>query len=435
MDNLFIGGPLYYCGNDWKQEMTMNKKWLYYFGLVLWLIAPTLYATSEEEEEEEAVVKKSVVWSNGDHYKGDYVGNQRTGKGTYVWANGDRYQGEFFEGKPDGVGEYIWANGDLYKGEYLEGKRDGNGVYVWANRDRFDGNFYEGKRGNGKLTSAPKSSILPKTTAVKADTKRLSESITDSSASKSPNSTTTQIQSPQTASTEKVPSFVRSKLSESVKITDSQVAKRESPADSNQPSTAKSTPLKFNGKLTVTWPTGDRYEGEYRNGIRTGKGLYLWPNGDRYEGELMEGVLEGEGMYSWVSGDRYVGKYVKGKRHDDQGVYIWANGDRYEGSFVAGQRTGKGILIWADGESYEGDFINSKRSGKGVYINLSGDRYEGEFFDGKRTGKGVLILINGEAPQLSFSNDSTFVLQELEFKNGALVSANGQYTETIETNE
>ena len=36
-----------------------------------------------------------------------------------------------------------------------------------------------------------------------------------------------------------------------------------------------------------TWPDGRRYEGEWHNGIASGKGKYWHPNGDYYEGEFL----------------------------------------------------------------------------------------------------------------------------------------------------
>ena len=37
------------------------------------------------------------------------------------------------------------------------------------------------------------------------------------------------------------------------------------------------------------WENGDRYEGEWKNDEREGKGIYYLNNGDRYEGEWKNG--------------------------------------------------------------------------------------------------------------------------------------------------
>ena len=46
-----------------------------------------------------------------------------------------------------------------------------------------------------------------------------------------------------------------------------------------------------------TWADGNKYEGDFVNGIRTGKGIYTWPNGYKYEGDFINGIRTGMGMY------------------------------------------------------------------------------------------------------------------------------------------
>ena len=44
-----------------------------------------------------------------------------------------------------------------------------------------------------------------------------------------------------------------------------------------------------NGKGELTFRNGkwdgDKYVGEFKDGLRTGKGIYIWSNGDKYVGE------------------------------------------------------------------------------------------------------------------------------------------------------
>ena len=42
---------------------------------------------------------------------------------------------------------------------------------------------------------------------------------------------------------------------------------------------------------------GERYEGDYVNGKREGKGIYYFKNGDKYEGDFKNGLKEGNGIY------------------------------------------------------------------------------------------------------------------------------------------
>ena len=47
--------------------------------------------------------------------------------------------------------------------------------------------------------------------------------------------------------------------------------------------------------VSINYPNGDRYIGEYRNGRRHGLGLYYYTNGDFWFGQYVEGVRKGYG--------------------------------------------------------------------------------------------------------------------------------------------
>jgi len=42
----------------------------------------------------------------------------------------------------------------------------------------------------------------------------------------------------------------------------------------------------FRGCPVYCCPSGRRYEGEWKDGLKHGKGVKIWANGDRYEGTL-----------------------------------------------------------------------------------------------------------------------------------------------------
>ncbi|CAF4445802.1 unnamed protein product, partial [Didymodactylos carnosus] len=118
-------------------------------------------------------------------------------------------------------------------------------------------------------------------------------------------------------------------------------------------------------------------------------------NGARYEGELRDGMLNGRGVWTLPNGERYEGEFKDDKRHG-RGVYTWPSGRRYEGEFKDDKRHGRGVYTWPSGRRYEGEFKDDKRHGRGVYTWPSGRRYEGEFKDGMLNGRGVETLPNGE---------------------------------------
>ena len=96
----------------------------------------------------------------------------------------------------------------------------------------------------------------------------------------------------------------------------------------------------------------------------------------------------GYGAWEYL-GHRYEGDWVDGNR-TGKGVWTWGTGEwegsRYEGDWVLGKRTGKGVLTWPSGDRYEGDFVNGKRTGKGVKTYASGTVKSGIWEDGEFVG-------------------------------------------------
>jgi putative phage-type endonuclease len=151
---------------------------------------------------------------------------------------------------------------------------------------------------------------------------------------------------------------------------------------------------KQNGKGTFIFADGRKYEGDWIDGKKTGKGVFTWPSGDRYDGDFENDSENGKGTYFFADGRKYDGDYVGGKK-DGQGIFYFASGDRYEGNFENNTITGKGIYFWANGQRYEGDWLNGKRHGKGRLILTDERQYEGEFKNDVFNGNGTYIWTDG----------------------------------------
>jgi hypothetical protein len=48
---------------------------------------------------------------------------------------------------------------------------------------------------------------------------------------------------------------------------------------------------------TYEWPNGERYEGEWLNGNKHGKGTWTSKNGDKYMGEWDNSMAHGYGIH------------------------------------------------------------------------------------------------------------------------------------------
>jgi hypothetical protein len=139
-----------------------------------------------------------------------------------------------------------------------------------------------------------------------------------------------------------------------------------------------------------------------------GHGTLTYPNGDYYTGEWRDGCKHGKGEFHYMDGSSYVGDWV-----DDQ---VRQPSRRYLPLVHPEQPSGWGKLVWRNGVVYEGSWLEGKvplpayshllllflfRSlcvlhftlaqfhGHGTLTNSRGEMYRGEFVAGKREGKGV----------------------------------------------
>lgn len=144
----------------------------------------------------------------------------------------------------------------------------------------------------------------------------------------------------------------------------------------------------------VTFPSGDRYEGEFRDGLMNGWGAYYYRNGDRYEGEFRNDMKNGKGTFTYRQGDKYMGEF-KDDMKNGRGSYLFRNGDRYVGEFQNDMVNGKGTLVYQNGNKYAGDFKSGLKQGNGIFNFVNGDVYEGEFKGDVREGRGTYSFGDG----------------------------------------
>ena len=152
-----------------------------------------------------------------------------------------------------------------------------------------------------------------------------------------------------------------------------------------------------------------KYEGDYLNGQRHGKGKEYYNNDALlYEGEYLYEQKYGKGKEYYNSGEIFFeGEYLYDKKwegkaydkmnniifelHEGKGFVKEFSGDRlqFEGKYLYGERNGKGKDYYYDGSIYECEYINGKRNGKGKEYYPNGElKFEGEYlYDWQVKGK------------------------------------------------
>ncbi|MCM3781555.1 hypothetical protein M3231_01075 [Neobacillus mesonae] len=101
-------------------------------------------------------------------------------------------------------------------------------------------------------------------------------------------------------------------------------------------------------QIFIEYESGETYQGQMKNGLKCGTGVYRWSDGSKYEGQ-------------WFN-DREYGF----------GVKEYANGDSYRGEWKDGLYNGNGIYKWNDGTLYEGGWLDNLEHGYGTKIHRTG---------------------------------------------------------------
>jgi len=112
------------------------------------------------------------------------------------------------------------------------------------------------------------------------------------------------------------------------------------------------------GLGSLTYPDGDKYVGEWKDGKKHGQGIITYVDkylGGKYSGGWKDGEFHGQGTETSILGFKYVGKYKDGKKHG-QGTYTFSSGGWYDGS-------------WKDGQSWTGITYDKNENITGKWVN------------------------------------------------------------------
>ena len=151
------------------------------------------------------------------------------------------------------------------------------------------------------------------------------------------------------------------------------------------------------------------YEGEIRDGLPHGKGIFKYKNGDEYKGEFKNGLFDGNGEHTTKSGEKYFGEFKNGKR-EGNGTCKFRNGESYEGCWKDDKRDGKGKYSFSNGDNYNGEFKEDMFNGQGTMFYSNGNKTIGMWKNNKRNG--IEFLFNNKGEIFFHFNENNILIQE-----------------------
>ena len=148
---------------------------------------------------------------------------------------------------------------------------------------------------------------------------------------------------------------------------------------------------KFEGKGELNIERISKYNGEFKNDLPEGKGIFEdYENNYKYDGDWSLGKKNGRGVLEFADGTKYEGDF-KNDLYDGNGIIKFNNGNVYEGEFVEGNIKGKGKFVWNDGKKYDGDYEDFMKNGFGKFFWKEKKYYEGQWLNNKQHGQGKIV--------------------------------------------
>lgn len=321
------------------------------------------------------------VSNNGISYVGYWVNGTYHGKGELTWPDGRKYVGEWKDGKKDGQGTFIWPNGAKYFGRWKGTLRNGQGTYTWPDGRKYVGEWKDNKYNGRGVIYAANGAILeqgiyekgklinPIQTQVAKVEDRFAPLNDKGVCNLATHKLSDRLRTFDTRS-EWAGHVAEAKrrgltLSDCTRLLGDKPARQQQVANNSNLRKCPSSGVRNNCFGTYTWPDGQKFVGEFKDGKRNGQGTYTWPNGHKYVGEYKDDKWHGQGTLTWPNGAKYVGEFRGGKRNG-QGTFTWPNGDKYVGYWKDSKKHDQGTRYAANGAILEQGIYRN-----GVLVNKS----------------------------------------------------------------
>lgn len=232
----------------------------------------------------------TYVHEDGSIYEGEFNAGEKNGRGKMTFGTGDMYVGYFSSGVFSGSGKMVYRNGDIYTGYWVNGKSSGKGRYVFSDGDYYIGGFLDGEfSGIGKLVRRDGSYYEGEWIR----SKKHGEGIAFSGGKKMAHK------------------YHMNKL-----INESKYQENSSSSQvitQSKPKLKDCTKQYCNNEIGIfKYGDGSVYEGNFVNGVGSGKGVCKYANGDKYEGEWNNHAPHGKGTMYFSKGTIYAAVWDDG---------------------------------------------------------------------------------------------------------------------------
>lgn len=336
-------------------------------------------------------VNGAITSENGS-YSGDLSAGLITGIGEFTFSSGDQYIGEWTNAIINGIGEFTFKDQGTYNGSFAEDRRQGPGTYTWENGDKVEGEWINDVLEGEAIISYASGGTL---SGYFENGNIIRGTYTANTANKSIKYSLDFAQNMHsvTCTTEDGTTL-------DGKVSDGQLASG-----------------------SIKYPSGERYEGDFSNGVFQGTGTYFWTNGDTYTGEWQNGKIDGDGTLSLSSnGAQITGKfvdekidavaytlsteegaftyYIEGGSYTPKIKIVFPNGITYVGTYDGQDLSGEGTFTYVGGSSYTGTVKLGQKSGDGVYTWPNGDRYVGKWSKDRMNGEGIYYFSSSNTHRL-----------------------------------
>ena len=204
---------------------------------------------------------------SGSVYAGQWMGDEKSGRGTMIHADGGRYDGYWRRNLPDGFGKRKFAlpdgNVEIYEGQWVGGKKEGRGVYYHDCGNIYCGEWSDDRcHGQGAIAAPPDEYCIGR--------------------------------------------WDRGVLGGDVSSTFTCGGRYHGEGD------WKTGKLNGQGTYWFPPPSDSVYTGEWADGWMHGFGRLVWTSGSDYSGEWVHGKQHGRGTIVFPSGVRQTGKWHEG---------------------------------------------------------------------------------------------------------------------------